>query len=482
MESKERTTKEDEKSASQGNGKAKKKRKRRRRFADYPSYCYDEKSYVSSSGLRQAQEKIMIRKRDGSGTETTYQTETPKVVSVPSSFNERFSSLQVFISSIFGPFDPFFLEVGRSATKSRLLTERSYARSEPFDVKNILRPPNLNDLQSRARKRLLDGIWISVPARVLSFLAAYEIFPFLARFLESFVTMQPEQLDEITSKFSPGISILYGTFVSLTLSILYNRQREIQDNVALETSLLSYITRLSLDLFKDDIDRAIESCQASADQIRTLVRSSRGTELMLLMYSDPYARILETVDSFEFEAYEEEKKINNGLVATCRDALRDVIKIRASRLSDESLALPPTHFLILNLLTLLILLGYTISILPTVDRSGNVSNESSILFGLLTTIYYVFYNFANDLNAPFDGVYQVRRSCAASHLLGLKWLLVNHPVVGGEVDFEELDEEESGILVRSPGLGDMWFERGEIFVDSKIPEDSLSVQRESMVE
>ena len=103
----------------------------------------------------------------------------------------------------------------------------------------------------------------------------------------------------------PGISILYGTFVSLTLSILYRRQRDIQDNVAQETSLLLLIMRNMLSLFGGGADRtngrdcrikhqlAIDAGQCVAIQIQTLVQSSRGEELMRLIYADPYARLLE---------------------------------------------------------------------------------------------------------------------------------------------------------------------------------------------
>ena len=108
--------------------------------------------------------------------------------------------------------------------------------------------------------------------------------------------------------------------------------------------------------------------------------------------------------------------------------------MRAKRLSREALALPPTHFLILSLLTFFILLSFVLSTLPPVSNGFGVDGaltdvpyESSILFSFLVTVYVIFYNFANDLNNPFRGVYNVSRSSAASHLLQMKWLLVNHP-------------------------------------------------------
>ena len=149
---------------------------------------------------------------------------------------------------------------------------------------------------------------------------------------------------------------------------------------------------------------------------------------MLLMYSDPYARVFDLINKFEETADETTLSKKGNLVGNARDTLKDLGRARASRLADEALALPPTHFLVLTLLTSLILIGYIISTLPTTDRLGAPSNESSLIFGLLTTTYVLFYNFAYDLNTPFSGVYQIRRSTAATHMLEAKWLLANHPI------------------------------------------------------
>jgi len=114
---------------------------------------------------------------------------------------------------------------------------------------------------------------------------------------------------------------------------------------------------------------------------------------------------------------------------------------------------------------MLILLGYCVSILPTVGLDGVPSSESSVLFGVLFTVYVFFYSFTYDLNNPFEGVYQIRRSSAASHLLEIKWLLAKHPLVGGQVDFEEVQEGSDGdVRIRSPGLGDLWFEKEDIYL------------------
>lgn len=141
-----------------------------------------------------------------------------------------------------------------------------------------------------------------------------------------------------------------------------------------------------------------------------------------------------------------------------------MVKARSKRLSDEALLLPPTHFFVLSALTLVVLMGYCVTVLPTVAVNGTPPLESSLLFGILCSVYVFFYNFASDLNNPFEGVYQIRRSSAASQLLEIKWLLVNHPLLRGKVDFEKVGEEADGdVLIQSPGLGDVWFEKADVY-------------------
>lgn len=363
----------------------------------------------------------------------------------------------------FGVSDGFNLDFGpieilkKTTQETRLRNGRSYARKGSFQPDRLHEPPGLYDL-STPQCSPSESFWISIPARLTSFIAAYYAFPLATKFVDSFVTMPPSQLDDITTKFGPGISILYGTFISLTLSILYNRQRAIQEAVSIECSLLSLLTRRVVTLLeKSSIDSTLAAAQAIADQIRVLVQSSRGKELLVLMYSDPYARLGEVIDQFE----EENESNFAGRVSLCRDALKDLYKIRATRLSDESLALPPTHFFILNFLTALMLLGFTANIIPTVDQgTGAPSNESCLLFALLSTIYLLFYNFAADLNGPFQGVYQIRRSTAAGHLLQMRWFLANHPMITGKINFEEpkTDPASDGYHVVTPDLGEFWFE------------------------
>jgi len=433
------------------------------RFVDFPSFAYrDQTGYTGNDSFVSTKYK-------------TQQGMDPDLL--PQKAFEPRKILAAFLSSLTSQ-DWSMFQVSTSQKRTRLLNDRAYAKPEAFNPENLAKPPTLEDL-SPPRSSTVDTFWIGTPARIISLVVPYYSFPFIVRFLDTFVTMPPAQLEEIVGKFGPGISILYGTFVSLTLSILYNRLQSIQEDVSKESAMVTLIVRDLLCLFRRDQDLAIEAAQCAAIHIRTLVRGSRGGELMMMMYSDPFARIRDLIDQKEEMFLAEGNSYLDGkgaLIGSCRDTIKELHILRAARLSKESLALPPTHFFILSVLTMLILVGYSINILPSVDTPGNPPNESSVLFACLFSTYVLFYNFAQDLNNPFQGVYQVRRSSTAVHLLEAKWLISNHPLLKGHVDFDEADEQGSGsVVIRTPGLGDLWFEENSVISKMVLVKDSKSI-------
>ena len=439
---------------------------RRRRSSDFPRSLYDTAS--SKPGKGRSKDTFNLKVRWISPTKRR-ERKRPVVYE-----NRKTVSISSSVASLGRPSPPPILEsIEQSAQRTRLLEERFYASADAFAPENLLRPPGLRDLSvtNLNDTNWVDRFWITFPARFLTFGAAYAVYPYIMSLLDKFVTMAPDQLDDITGRFGPGIAILYGTFTSLTISILYQRQKSIQEHVATESSLLVLVLRSLLSVMRGDVDRTVEAGQTVADQVRTLVKSSRGVELMQIMYTDPYARLQELLDDFACSLPDKDLGRRNSLISFCRDTLRDLIKVRSNRLAEEARALPPTHFLILNALTSLILLAYCVNTLPTLDRVGEPPSESVLIFGLLTTIYVLFYNFAQDLNNPFDGVYQIRRSTAASHLLEMKWLIVNHPILKDQVDFEEAQEQPDGILVRTPMVGDCLFEKDEFYCIVKDEEE-----------
>jgi hypothetical protein len=217
--------------------------------------------------------------------------------------------LDILINSAFHRLDTFKM-------KTRILGKRSYARQEPFKKENLGDPPVLEDMLPDPL-RPEDSYYLSFPAIILTFFGTTMIFPFLASYLETFVDMPADQLDEITSKFVPGVAILYGTYISLTLSILYSRQKDVQDMVAKETALLGFILHNFVALFKGDRSSLVEATQCVADQVRVLTIESRGLEYMTIVYTDPYITMLEIVSGEEERMIRAHGKFLWKGVSTC---------------------------------------------------------------------------------------------------------------------------------------------------------------------
>jgi len=183
------------------------------------------------------------------------------------------------------------------------LENRAYARPYQFASVNATRPPTAEDLAPPEPYSLKSPShifsWIGLPFRAAVAALAYLAFPFITELTSSVINDSPDDLGRIVSTFTPGISIVYGTFVSLTLSILYNRQYRLQENVSVESSFLSLLVRDLLLLFRGRKQDAVDACQCVADQVRTLVRGSRGSELMGVIYCDPYGELVRTAVSLE---------------------------------------------------------------------------------------------------------------------------------------------------------------------------------------
>merc|ERR1719291_283396 len=152
------------------------------------------------------------------------------------------------------------------------------------------------------------------------------------------------------------------------------------------------------------------------------------------MRSDPYARLLSIVDHYQ----RDRKRFTpqqEALIDNLRGEIPALMEARAKRLSDEASSLPPTHFLVLILLTALSLIGFTAATLSITDANGEPPLESRMVFAGLSAVYVLFFNFCKDMNDPFDGVYQIKRSSAASFLLQVKWLISQQPF-GQDIKFD----------------------------------------------
>jgi hypothetical protein len=142
---------------------------------------------------------------------------------------------------------------------------------------------------------------------------------------------------------------------------------------------------------------------------------------------------------------------------------------RSQRLSQESFPLPPTHFFILGTLGALVALSFALLSQPTsfitapstaapksllggalaaftgVGKAAHqtpvFSSTSRLLFSLLVSCIALVIDFSLDLNVPFGGIYQVRRSVPTAMLLQVRRAIL-----------DEVPEKEQESLVASDDL------------------------------
>ena len=343
-------------------------------------------------------------------------------------------------------------ELSVFSESTRLLKARRYAKCNPFKPMNLEQIPSIFDLSPPRELTSSDPErrWLSVQFRGSVILAAYFSFPTILNLLDPLVDESSYQVQTLTSSFLPGISILFGTLCSLTANILYQRQARLQQTVSEECSLLSSSTQNLIHLLRHPDHRPARAAaaQAVADYVATLVGDSRGTEIMRVAIDDPISRMRKAVTVYEDWRLADGKDLGatSSLVSDLRASLTEMGVLRSRRLSDEALALPPTHFLIIGLLSFLILAGFILVSLGSLTinpETGlkNPSTESTILFAVLTGVYTLFFNFSRDLNSPFEGVYQIRRSQTAALLIKTKRILIDEGMAD-DINFGYNDKGE----------------------------------------
>ena len=239
-------------------------------------------------------------------------------------------------------------KAGDYENKYKILSDyRSYSNRELLDTDHYNMAPTLDDLNQEqpAKSKIF---WVTSGFRLGVLVIAFFVFPLLCNVLNALVEVSDDEFDIINEQFTPGIGILYGTFVALTLDILYERQGKVQENASVEASLLSQVTQNVLNLFRDETEIAREATQIIADQVRIIVYRSRGSEMLSIMRADPYARLLSIVDHYQrdgtsFTPHQE------ALIDGLRGEIPALMEARAKRLSDEASALPPVSYILSTL-------------------------------------------------------------------------------------------------------------------------------------
>ncbi|KAL7490764.1 hypothetical protein ACHAWT_000667, partial [Skeletonema menzelii] len=339
---------------------------------------------------------------------------------------------------------------GNIENKYVMMTTRQYGNSDLLDKDHVNEPPTLDDLTQKPGT-FSETYWSKGIFRASVVVIGYLTFPLWCKLFINFQTGDPEEFSVVVGQIAPNIGVLYATLLSLTLSVLYQRFTRIQENVSTESMLLSQITRNLLSLFADEPEWAQESLQIVANQVRIMLSRTRGLELLSVMKADTYANLLAIVDDYHYlngcnDDFSARKESICGML---RGELQQITETRALRLSDEASSLPPTHFLLITSLSFVSIVAYVTASLEVVEDLNNPPEEASLLFAGLLALYVLFFNFCKDLNGPFAGVYQIKRSNAASHLLQTKWLIVSQ--LGDKVSFgvnydeepQSNDEEES---------------------------------------
>jgi hypothetical protein len=170
---------------------------------------------------------------------------------------------------------------------------RSYAKATAFEKENLVQNPNMQDLSSPITSGdTSDRRWSTPGFRLGVFLSSFFSLPLITKFLTRFA-IPLSNYGSISDKFGTGITILYGTLISVTLSILYERQTRISSEVAKESSMLVLLTRNILEIFKEDEARLLAAGDCISNQVRILVKESRGAELLTMLYDDPYIGIVD---------------------------------------------------------------------------------------------------------------------------------------------------------------------------------------------
>lgn len=335
------------------------------------------------------------------------------------------------LQGVFNEIKTEFLEIfdGQiSESKKRELRSRSYAaqkssfiQPKSYAVGASKKEYTVQDLSFSDTKSIGYSVWFRSLVVIFAFLA----FPSL----ESVIMVFHDDLNTgvVGGAVLPGIGILFGTLISVTYSILLNRQATLQEIATQESSQLSLLTKEISALFHEEDHRRQVAFQHIWTHAETLINRGRLQELLQIMNSnDPLLNLRDCVSELcstsflsSSDLYKHRKsEMLDIQIPSVMATINKLLTLRSSRLSQESLNLPGIHFSILRLLALWQLVGFAVIVADNY-KPGCVfpSIESRLLFCLLVGVFALSINFAYDLNQPFEGAYQVRRSSISAYLI-----------------------------------------------------------------
>ncbi|CAM9665966.1 unnamed protein product [Chrysoparadoxa australica] len=332
-------------------------------------------------------------------------------------------------SMVFEQMDP----LSRSALKKRTYSTnpellKDYEKLDTMrDWKDILvfsdKMDAFGDSPAEVTKYILPRLAVMV--------AAYFSFPTACQILGPIVHSTDSMMgDEVkaglTGSFLPGISLLFGSLFSYTISLLVTRQQRIEELITQELSDLSFLLWHVQVFFSADPKNLEKSLRAIWRHTDQLIGQSRYQEMLTLVQSDPIEEVMRVVigtTDEDLTGHSLRPNIDRDVLNYIRNLGQGLHRNRNKRLQAEGRLLPPVHFVILASLVGLLLFGFTL-----VSMQSNVGDEfsvavpveSRILFALLLFSFSLLLDFALDLTNPFIGRYRVRKTVSTASLLKIR--------------------------------------------------------------
>ena len=207
--------------------------------------------------------------------------------------------------AIFEALLDLFINPTLANQNSRKVENRSYAANKASFSRDP--PYSLNDLDYLSTDNVTPNALPLVVNLIfkygLLFLLGWFGFPIIVQLIEPFTN---ESTVTVATSIN-GVSVLFGTLISITYSILFNRQSQLQDAATKESATLSYLARAISDWF--DVNSHLFSINDKMDHLQyiwqhcvTLVGKSRAFELVQILEADPLMNLQSMLQNVEVKA------------------------------------------------------------------------------------------------------------------------------------------------------------------------------------
>lgn len=276
--------------------------------------------------------------------------------------------------------------------------------------------------QKEAFRVTADTVWITIPYRVTILCLGYFMFPNLIESLRGALppAASPNDVPALTSGFTPAISLLYGAWLGLTFNILEERIGKLQRTATIESSRLCSLCERSAQLASGAPKKIrVPLLRCLFEQTSMLAVQSREEEIISIANSNSiywkYRYELQELEAFL--ALSSKKDSSAGILAL-HDAMDELVVVRATRLSMETKSLPGAHFAILAIFSLQLLASFVYAIAQSPVTPTDPALR--VAFSFCAAVFLLVFNFSIDLNDPFRGNYQIRRSAINANLLAAR--------------------------------------------------------------